>query len=66
MSVTVDTDNYAPQSVIWSIATGGDKASISSTGMLKINSNAEAGSITVKATSTFDSTNFGTATITVA
>ena len=66
LSVTVDTDNYAPQSVIWSIATGGDKASISSTGMLKINSGAEAGTITVKATSTFDSTKSGTATITVA
>ena len=66
LSVTVDTDNYAPQSVIWSIATGGDKATISSTGMLKINSNAEAGTITVKATSTFNSTKNGTATITVA
>lgn len=66
LSVAVVTDNYAPQSVIWSIATGGDKASISSTGMLKINSNAEAGSITVKATSTFNSTISDTATITVA
>ena len=66
MSVTVDTDNYAPQSVIWSIATGGDKASISSTGMLKIISDAKAGTITVKATSTFDNTKSGTATITVA
>ena len=66
LNVTVDTDNYAPQSVIWSIAAGGDKATISSTGMLKINSNAEAGSITVNATSTFDSTKIGTATITVA
>ena len=66
LNVTVDTDDYAPQSVIWSITTGGDKASISSTGMLKINSNAGTGSITVKATSTFDSTKFGTATITVA
>ena len=66
LSVTVDTDNYAPQSVIWSIDTGADKASISSTGMLKINSGAEAETITVKATSTFDSTKSGTATITVA
>ena len=66
LSVNVDTDNYAPQSVIWSIDTDGDKASISSTGMLKINSGAETGTITVKATSTFDSTKSGTATITVA
>lgn len=65
LNVTVSTDNYAPQSVIWSIAETGDMASISSTGMLKVNNNATAGSITVKATSTFDSTKFGEATITV-
>lgn len=66
LSVTVKTDNYAPQSVIWSITEGGDKASISSTGILKINSGAEKGTIIVKATSTFDSKQSGTATITVA
>lgn len=66
MNVTVDTDNYAPQSVVWSIAEEGAKASISSTGMLKIDSDATAGTITVKATSTFDSTKVGEATITVA
>lgn len=66
LNVTVDTENYAPQSVIWSIITGVDKASISSTGILKVNSDAKAGTISVKATSTFDSTMNGTATITVA
>lgn len=65
LSVTVKTDNYAPQSVVWSISPG-DKASISSTGMLKVNSDATGGDITVTATSTFDSTKIGTATITVA
>lgn len=66
LSVTVTTDNFAPQSVIWSIGTN-DKASISSTGMLKVNSDATTGTtITVKATSTFDSTKSNTATITVA
>lgn len=66
LSVTVNTDNYAPQSVIWSI-TEGAKASISSTGMLKVNSDATEGeTITVKATSTFNSAQVGTATITVA
>ena len=66
LNVTVDTENYAPQSVIWSIAEGDAKASISSTGMLKVNSDAAAGTITVNATSTFDSTIVGKATITVA
>ena len=65
LSVTVDTDMYAPQSVIWNIATEDAKASISSTGMLKVNSDAT-GTITVKATSTFDNTKSGEATITVA
>ena len=66
LSVTVNTDNYAPQSVIWSIEESAN-ASISSTGMLKVDSNATAGKIiTVKATSTFDNTKFGSATITVA
>lgn len=67
LNVTVNTDNYAPQSVIWSIAEKDAKASISSTGMLKVNSDATAAeTITVKATSTFDSTKYGEATITVA
>lgn len=66
LSVTVNTDNYAPQSVIWSITSEGANASISSTGMLKVNSDAKPETITVKATSTFDSTKFGSATITVA
>nr|DAT06444.1 MAG TPA: Head protein [Caudoviricetes sp.] len=65
LNVTVDTDNYAPQSVIWSIEGEGVKASISSTGMLKVNSDAEREAIKVKATSTFDSTQYGEATITV-
>ncbi len=65
LNVTVDTENYAPQSVIWSIEEGKANASISSTGMLKVNSVAKAVNITVKATSTFDSTKFGTAIITV-
>lgn len=66
LSVTVDTDNYAPQSVIWSITTGADSASISSTGMLKVNSDAKSKNITVTATSTFDKTKSDSATITVA
>lgn len=66
LNVIVKTDNYAPQSVIWSIETGDAIASISSTGMLKVNSNAPAGNITVRATSTFDSNKFDEVTITVA
>ena len=66
LNVTVNTENYAPKSVVWSIPTGNDKASISSSGMLKVNSDAKPGAITVTATSTFDSAKTGTATITIA
>lgn len=66
LNVTVNTDNYAPQSVIWSIVSNDAKASISSTGMLKVNSDATKGTIMVKAISTFDRTKSDTATITVA
>lgn len=65
LNVTVTTEKYAPQSVIWSIAEGYDNASISSTGMLKVKSDAKLVTIKVKATSTFDSTKSDTATITV-
>lgn len=65
LNVTVTTDNYAPQSVTWSIESENDKDSISSTGMLKVNSDAEKRSIKVKATSTFDITKSDVATIEV-
>lgn len=65
LNVTVKTENYAPKSVIWSITKGKDKASISSTGMLKVNSKAEPGHIEVTATSTFDNTKSDSEDITV-
>lgn len=65
LSATVTTENFAPQSVIWAITSGNEHATISSTGLLKLDSEAS-GSITVTATSTFDSTKIGEATITVA
>lgn len=65
LSVTVSTRNYAPKSVIWSVDEKADKVSISSTGMLKVNSDATVNNITVTARSTFDSEKTGTAIITV-
>lgn len=65
LNVDVETSNYAPKSVIWSIETEDAKASISSTGMLKVNSDAKPTSINVKATSTFDNTKCGINNITV-
>ena len=65
LNVTVNTKNYAPKSVIWSIKET-TNASISSTGMLKVNSDAKKDTeFKVIATSTFDSTKTSTATIRV-
>lgn len=61
---TVVTQNFAPQSVIWSI--NSTKSSIDQRGKLTIDASETATTITVTATSTFDGTKKGTATVTVA
>lgn len=58
----VVTSNFAPKSVLWS--TNSDKAIVDSSGKVTLEEGATA-SITVTATSTFDSTKKDTATITV-
>lgn len=58
----VVTSNFAPKSVLWS--TNSDKAIVDSSGKVTLEDGATA-SITVTATSTFDSTKKDTATITV-
>ena len=64
LGVTVATQNFAPQSVTWTISptTG---ASVSASGVVTINEDTTESSYTVTATSTFDTTKTGTATITV-
>ena len=64
LSAVVQTTDFAPQAVKWSI-TSGENATISASGMLSIGDGAS-GEIVVTATSVFDSEKSGTATITVA
>lgn len=61
-TATVTTTNFAPKSVVWS--TNSDKAIVDDSGKVTLLEGAT-GSITVTATSTFDDSKTGTATITV-
>lgn len=61
-TATVTTTNFAPKSVVWS--TNSDKAIVDDSGKVTLLEGAS-GSITVTATSTFDDSKTGTATITV-
>lgn len=62
-SATVETSNFAPQTVTWS--TDSEEVTISNQGKVTIPAGAS-GSVVVTATSVFDPTKTGTATITIA
>ena len=64
LSAIVETDNFAPKSVNWAI-TSGTGASVNDSGLVIIGSDAS-GTIEVTATSTYDETKSGTATLTIA
>lgn len=64
LSATVVTENFANKSVQWSINV--EDATITQDGILKVPSNATSTEILVTATSIYDNTKTGTATITVA
>lgn len=65
LTATVDTTNFAPQSVNWSIV--GDVAGVyvNGSGVVFSERTATTGEVTVRATSTFDNTIYGEATITI-
>ena len=66
LSVTVATANFAPQSVVWSVAEAdAEKATVSQTGVVTLADDLSDTTITVYATSTFDSTKAGSCVITV-
>lgn len=68
LDAVVVTANFAPQSVVWSVdsTSAADGVKINIYGELTVPADASVESITVTATSTFDSTKAGTATVTVA
>ena len=69
LSANVETTGFANKAVVWSISSSVDKmdvVTISADGTLKVPSTAPSGELTVTATSVYDNSVTGTATITVA
>lgn len=65
LSADVVTENFAPKTVTWLVTSG--SGTVDESGVVTVNTDAvSASTITVTATSTFDTTKIGTATITVA
>lgn len=65
LSAVVQTDNFAPQTVNWTSDT--DNVTVSKGGLVEVGSNVVAGTtVTITATSTYDSDKSGSCTITVA
>lgn len=63
LNATVETENFAPTSVVWTV--NSEISTVSANGLLTVPATETAASLTVTATSTFDDTKSGTATITV-
>ena len=64
LSATVVGSGFADKSVTWSL-TGATASTLSQTGLLSVGTEETGASLTVTATSNFDATKAGTATITV-
>ena len=64
-SATIAGANNPAQTVTWTVTGGTTGTSISSTGLLTVAANQTPGSLTVRATSTADTSRNGTATVTV-
>ncbi len=64
-TATVNGTNNPPQSVIWSLSGGSFGTSIDSNGILTVGADETANTLIVRATSTFDNSKFGTATVVI-
>lgn len=63
LNAVVETTNFAPTSVVWTV--DGVNSTVDANGLLSVGAGETTETLTVKATSTFDVTKKGTATITV-
>lgn len=66
LSATVATTGFANKAVTWSSSDTGGKVTVDSNGVVTVASTATAGDYTITATSVYDSSVTGTATVTVA
>lgn len=64
LSAVVQTTEFAPQSVTWSV-TSGENVTVNQSGLVTIGTNAS-GEVVITATSTYDHEKTGTATLTIA
>ena len=64
-TAAVSGDNNPAQTVTWTVEGGGTGTSISAGGLLSVGANETAATLTVKATSTVDTSKSGTASVTV-
>ena len=64
-TATVEGTNDPPQTVTWTVTGGSGGTAISATGLLTIGANQALGSVTVRATSTLNTSRSGTAVVTV-
>ena len=66
LAATVATSNFAPETVTWTVATADkDKATVSQSGVVTLAEDLDNTTITITATSTFDSTKSASCVITV-
>lgn len=63
LNAVIEAESFAPKSVVWRV--NSELSTISQTGLLTVGAGETAGSLTVTATSTYDDSKSGTATITV-
>ena len=63
LNAVVDAESFAPKSVVWTVDS--DVSTVSANGLLTVSAEETKGTLTVTATSTFDGTKTGTATVTV-
>lgn len=63
LNAVVEAESFAPKSVVWTVDS--DVSTVSANGLLTVSAEETKGTLTVTATSTFDGTKTGTATITV-
>ena len=65
LTANVSVSNSAPTTVTWSVTPANQGVTVSNSGVVTASANATTGTYTVKATSTYDSTKFGSCTVTV-
>lgn len=65
LSATVVTVGFAPKDIVWSVAGEVTDVHVSETGIVSVDADATSESATIKATSVYDGTKYGSCTVTI-